>query len=185
MTTEKIKDDVEMSDIYVDNNGKGWAVFKKNPGHHKDYAWCNGEWSLGVADYFEDRDKAEALKADIEAGIVLDKNRAEEFRRQLTGSPKPEKPVEAKAMTREEWYNSPKFLKLRLLNQLSHSLKHTTQQLHDLLRVLDAEEGPMMVHDKFNLAERQLRVVDLEAVQLARRMDELARFLEPSKFEGA
>lgn len=55
----------EDSKIYIHNNGKGWAVFKKNPGHHRDFAYCDGEWSLAVATYHKTKEEAEAVLAEI------------------------------------------------------------------------------------------------------------------------
>jgi hypothetical protein len=54
-----------MSDLYVSNNGKGWAVFKPNPTHpHKrDFAWhAEGhEWSLVVGTYYRTQEMAESV----------------------------------------------------------------------------------------------------------------------------
>ncbi len=86
-------------------------------------------------------------------------------------------------MKRSEWYNSSKFLKLRLLGHISGDIKQKTQELYDLLNILNIEYGPMTVYDKFCLAERQLRIIDGEAANLGRAMDALIRFLEPAKLE--
>jgi hypothetical protein len=86
-------------------------------------------------------------------------------------------------MTRDEWYKSPLFVKLRLVNNISHEIKHKAQHLYDLLAVLEAEHGPLMVYDKFNLAERQLKIVNLEATRLIEYMGRLDGLLAPKSFD--
>jgi len=86
-------------------------------------------------------------------------------------------------MKREEWYQSTKFKKLRLLNNYSHEIKQMTQKLYDLLEIVTEDNPDAMVGDKFTIAERQLRIVDIEAVNLSRAMDAFARTLEPKKFD--
>jgi signal transduction histidine kinase len=85
-------------------------------------------------------------------------------------------------MTRDEWPKSPLFLKLRLLNHRSHEIRQITQEIYDLLAILDAEYGPL-VGDRFRLAERQLRIMDMEASRLIEYMDRMCDMLRP-KFEG-
>lgn len=85
-------------------------------------------------------------------------------------------------MTRDEWYKSPLFMKLRLINNRVSDIKQTTQQVYDLLAMLDTEHGPL-VGDKFSLAERQLRIVDIETVRLIEYMNRMCDVLTP-KLEG-
>lgn len=64
--------------MYIHNNGKGWAVFKKNntgKNAHRDFAWDGRNWSLSVARYFDDKAEAirfmEILEADEAEAIWL------------------------------------------------------------------------------------------------------------------
>lgn len=85
-------------------------------------------------------------------------------------------------MTREEWYNSPKFVKLRLLNNLVHELIHKNQQVRDLLAVIDADYGPL-VGDRFSLVERQQRIVALEVDKLVGYASRMTDSLSPHTFD--
>jgi len=55
---------------YVHNNGKGWAVFKDNPGHPCQRPWAyiseSDEWSLVATTYFKTRSEALAIKEAID-----------------------------------------------------------------------------------------------------------------------
>jgi hypothetical protein len=83
-------------------------------------------------------------------------------------------------VTREEWYSSKKFLLLRLINQMSNELKHKTQQLHDVVSLLNAEyETGLSVTDKFNLLVRQMKVVNLEIDELIGDANKLHDLLSP------
>lgn len=86
-------------------------------------------------------------------------------------------------MKRDDWYNSTKFLKLRLLNNVAHELKQGTQRLYDLLNLILEDNPDLMCCDPFSLAERQLRVTDLEVMRLIDRMDKLAHRLSPHDFD--
>lgn len=86
-------------------------------------------------------------------------------------------------MKRDEWYDSAKFLKLRLGNNISHEVLHKVQHLHDLIALLDKEYGPLMVCDKFNLVERQLRIVNLEIGKFIGFFGDLERMMSPNKFD--
>lgn len=87
-------------------------------------------------------------------------------------------------MTRDEWYKSKKWLILRLSNQLSFEIGQRVQQLYDLLNILEAEFGPgLTATDRFNLVERQLRVLGLEATNLTRVMGNLESMLGPKSFD--
>lgn len=86
-------------------------------------------------------------------------------------------------MKREEWYESTKFKKLRLLNNWTHEIKQMTQKLYDLLEIVTEDTPDCMVGDKFTIAERQLRIVDIEAKNLITAMGAFAHTLEPHKFD--
>lgn len=64
-----------MEDLYVHNNGKGWAVFLKNTTGeytHRDFGYVAEaeQWSLGWATYFDSRVEAERLMAKIKDRIL-------------------------------------------------------------------------------------------------------------------
>jgi hypothetical protein len=86
-------------------------------------------------------------------------------------------------MKREEWYNSVQFKKLRLLNNWSHEIQHMLQQLRDVFEIVVDENLGATCTDKYSLAERQLRITSMEAVNLIRVIDNFARMLEPKKFD--
>jgi hypothetical protein len=54
-----------MSDMYISNNGNGWAVFKENPTHKHKRPWAyiaeSKEWSLVMATYYRTREEAQKL----------------------------------------------------------------------------------------------------------------------------
>lgn len=57
------------------------------------------------------------------------------------------------------------------------------QQLHDVFEIVVDENLGATCTDKYSLAERQLRITSMEAVNLIRVMDNFARMLEPKKFD--
>lgn len=85
-------------------------------------------------------------------------------------------------MTKEEWYESPDFIKLRFLNNIAAGIQHKTQELNDVLTLILAEKPDLLGLDKFSLCERQLRIVALEASTLWERCRNLGNFLEPSQY---
>lgn len=91
--------------------------------------------------------------------------------------------TKSQTMKREEWYKSTKFKKLRLLNNWTHEIKQMTQKLYDLLEIVVEDNPDCAIGDKFTIAERQLRIVDIEAKNLISAMDSFARTLEPRKFD--
>ncbi len=86
-------------------------------------------------------------------------------------------------MKRDDWYSSTKFLKLRLLNNVSHDIIQKTQQLYDLLNLVLEDQPDLMCFDPFTIAERQLRVTSLEAKKLTDVLDRLANKLSPHNFD--
>lgn len=86
-------------------------------------------------------------------------------------------------MKRQEWYDSVQFKKLRLLNNWSHEIKQMTQKLYDILEIVLEDKPDAAIGDKFHIAERQLRIVDVEAIRLIDAMGSFARTLEPREFE--
>ena len=87
-----------------------------------------------------------------------------------------------KLMTREEWYASPGFIKLRFLNNIAAGIQHKTQELYDVLELLLAENPDLFVFDKFTLVERQARIVNLEASKLWEHCRKLDVLLEPRQY---
>lgn len=87
-------------------------------------------------------------------------------------------------MTREEWYGSPDFIKLRFLNTIASGIQYKTQELYDVLELIASEKEGISVLDRFNLVERQLRVVNLEAAKLWEYCRKLEATLQP-KIEDA
>jgi len=87
-----------------------------------------------------------------------------------------------KLMTREEWYSSPDFIKLRFLNNIAAGIQHKTQELGDVLALILAENPDFFVFDKFSLVERQARIVSLEASKLWERCRNLDSLLEPRQY---
>ena len=85
-------------------------------------------------------------------------------------------------MTREEWYNSPDFIKLRFLNNIAAGIQHKTQEITDVLNMLYAENPTLFVCDKFSMVEMQSRIVSLEASKLWERCRKLADFLEAHQY---
>ena len=85
-------------------------------------------------------------------------------------------------MTREEWYNSPDFYKLRFLNNIAAGIQHKTQEIGDALNIILAEHPEWFVSDKFSMVEMQARIVALEASKLWERCRSLATFLEPHQY---
>ena len=86
-------------------------------------------------------------------------------------------------MTKEEWYGSPDFIKLRFLNTIAAGIQYKTQELYDVLELI-ATNPEVTVSDRFNLVERQLRVVNLEASKLWEYCRKLEETLQP-KIEDA
>lgn len=87
-----------------------------------------------------------------------------------------------KLMTKEEWYGSPDFIKLRFLNNIAAGIHHKTQEFNDVLELILAENPDLLFGDKFNLVERQSRIVNLEASKLWDRCRSLVTFLEPRQY---
>lgn len=86
-------------------------------------------------------------------------------------------------MKRQEWYDSVQFKKLRLLNNWTHEIKQMTQKLYDILEIVLEDKPDSVIGDKFTIAERQLRIVDVEAVRLIDAMSKFTVTLEPREFE--
>ena len=87
-----------------------------------------------------------------------------------------------KVMTREEWQSSPNFIKLRFLNNIAAGIQHKTQELYDVLELILAEYPDLLVFDKFNLVERQAKIVHLEASKLWERCRALDSLFEPHQY---
>lgn len=85
-------------------------------------------------------------------------------------------------MTRDEWYKSPDFIKLRFLNNIAASIQHKTQELGDVIELVLADRPDLCVYDKFHLVERQAKIVSLEASNLWSRCRDLAEMLEPKQY---
>lgn len=90
--------------------------------------------------------------------------------------------MKRKLMTKEEWYKSPDFIKLRFLNNMAAGIQHKTQELNDVLELLLAENPDLFVFDKFSLVERQSRIVHLEASKLWERCRNLDSLFEPHQY---
>lgn len=86
-------------------------------------------------------------------------------------------------MSRKEWYESTAFLKARLLNNLCAEIGQTVQEALDVLKIIDAEHGPLVGNDKFLLVERQLRVVGLGSDEMWRAVREFCSFVESNSIE--
>lgn len=86
-------------------------------------------------------------------------------------------------MTRDEYYNSPEFKTNRLLNNMVHDLKQQTQRIYDVLALVLERKPDLIFFDKFNLVERQLRIVDAEAARLIRETSALEHMLYPKNFD--
>lgn len=81
-------------------------------------------------------------------------------------------------MTQEEWYASPGFIKLRFLNNIAAGIQYKTQELYDVLELI-ASEQEILASDRFNLVERQLKIVNLEAAKLWDYCRKLETILQP------
>lgn len=87
-------------------------------------------------------------------------------------------------MTREEWYRSTKFLRQRLLGHMAAEVEQKIQQMGDLLVMIDNEEGGgLLVHDRFHLVERQLRIMGLESSKLSSLISRFTDMMSPKKFD--
>jgi rubrerythrin len=86
-------------------------------------------------------------------------------------------------MTKEEWYASPDFIKLRFLNNMAAGIQHKTQEFTDVLELILAEKPDLWVFDRFSLVERQCKIVNLEAAKLWERARKLADSLEPHQYD--
>lgn len=78
-------------------------------------------------------------------------------------------------MTRDEWFKSPEFMKQRLMNNIAHEIGHKSQYLRDLLMIHLDEKGGF-IGDRFDLAERQLRIIELEAKNLVSVFNNLLKY---------
>jgi hypothetical protein len=86
-------------------------------------------------------------------------------------------------MTRDEWHRSPKFFKLRLLENIISEMNQKSQHIAEILSLLDVEDGPFFL-DAFNLTEMQLRIVKLETDKLMTRARKLCDILKPKLDES-
>lgn len=82
-------------------------------------------------------------------------------------------------MTKEEYYDSSEFKIMRLLGHFAHDMKQKTQETFDILEILLEKRQDLLCCDKFNLVERQLRIVDIETVRLIDRVSNLSHLLSP------
>lgn len=87
-----------------------------------------------------------------------------------------------KPVTRDEWYNSPEFIILRMLNNLAAETGSKASSVYDVLNLLVTARPDLYMGDKFNLVERQLRIVSLEASKLWDRIRDLEHMLAPRDF---
>lgn len=78
-------------------------------------------------------------------------------------------------MTKDEWYKSPEFMKQRLMGNIASEVSFKLQQLRDLLMIHLEEKGGF-IGDRFSLAERQLRVLELEIKNFERLLADLLRY---------
>lgn len=85
-------------------------------------------------------------------------------------------------MTREDWFRTPDFVILRLLNNLAAELNHKTQPFQDVLNLIAAIEPDIEVSDRFSLVERQLKIVSLETSNLWAYVRKLEEFLGHPEF---
>lgn len=85
-------------------------------------------------------------------------------------------------MTQSEYYESPSFLITRLLNNKVHGLTQTTQQIADILLLVESIHPGVFLGDRFSVVERQLRIVHLEAQRLIRETSLLEERLRPKTF---
>ena len=81
-------------------------------------------------------------------------------------------------MTRDEWYESVEFVKVRALNNDTHAVLHALQRCYDTLRVALESKGPIL-HDRVHLYERQLALMSSEARRLIGYVGDVTRLLEP------
>lgn len=90
---------------------------------------------------------------------------------------------ERKPVTREEWYNSPEFIILRLFGHLSSETQMKTQEMFDVLSLIVAMCPGLYCTDRFTVVERQLKIVSLEAKRLIDEVSKLSDFLQPKIVE--
>ncbi len=83
-------------------------------------------------------------------------------------------------MTREDWYRTPDFIILRFLNNMAAGLGYKAQEMRDVLELIASIRPDITYSDKFNVVERQLRVVKLEADRLWTECRRLADMLTPT-----
>lgn len=86
-------------------------------------------------------------------------------------------------MTRDEWHGSRKAILLRLANNFAADITHKAQELREILALIDLEYESLLVCDRFNVCERQLRVTSLEAHRLWAELRNLDNFLSPKSFD--
>lgn len=84
--------------------------------------------------------------------------------------------------TRDEWHNKPDFIILRMLNNLVADLTMKTQTIYDVLNLIVAARPDLFIGDKFNLVERQTRVVSLESKKLWDYVFKLQEALSPKRY---
>ena len=87
---------------------------------------------------------------------------------------------EMENMKREEYYNSPQFKLIRLLNNMPSKLLFQMQDYSDWLELFQKEFG--YFGDKLTLVERQLRIIHQECQQLNTFVRNLTSSIEPKKW---
>ena len=86
-------------------------------------------------------------------------------------------------MKRDEWYESDKFKTLRLLNHRVHEIGQVTQEIYDILQLIVSQNPDLPAFDRFNVFERQLRIVQLEASNLVNAASKFDSTISPKEFD--
>jgi hypothetical protein len=86
-------------------------------------------------------------------------------------------------MKRDEWYNSPEFVRHRFLNNLASDITHRTQQFNDALALLVEANPEIIFTDRYAIVERQSRIVRLEADKLWTGVRKLLETVAPKEFD--
>lgn len=82
-------------------------------------------------------------------------------------------------MTRDEWYNSVEFKKIRLFNNSCHNLKFKLQEIYDMLGIVLEGKEDIECLDKFHILNQQLKIVGLEISKLIDVAGDAVRMVEP------
>ena len=82
-------------------------------------------------------------------------------------------------MKDKEWYDSPAFAKMRLLNNSAAAIGHAAQEFRAILNLIAAEHPELNVMDKFHIVTMQNELVRAHASELWRRVREFDAWFSP------